>query len=97
MNPGRIYPRGGVAPPLERKNVAKQKGKKLGKSKTENTNNMAKQKEEKHKECGKTKRKETRKEQNRTVGSDMNCRTVKLFAVEKEDGVVRSTLQHVTK
>ena len=58
---------------------------------------MAKQKEEKHKECGKTKRKETRKEQNRTVGSDMNCRTVKLFAVEKEDGVVRSTLQHVTK
>ena len=35
VNPGRIYPRGGVGPPLERKNVAKQKGKKLGKSKTE--------------------------------------------------------------
>ena len=35
VNPGRIYPRGGVGPPLERKNVAKQKGEKLGKSKTQ--------------------------------------------------------------
>ena len=73
MNPGRIYPRGGVAPPLERKNVAKQK-------------------EEKHR---KTKRRERRKEQKTTVGSDMNCRAVKLLVVEKEDEVMRSTLQHV--
>ena len=53
MNPGRIYPRGGVAPPLERKNVAKQREEKHGKSKTQiiwqnkknrNTKNVAKQK-----------------------------------------------------
>ena len=43
------------------------------------------------------KKRNTEKAKHNHIACDMNCREVKLFTVEKEDGVVRSTLQHVTK